>query len=111
MPGRYTVNLRGQYKMDKNWTFTAGYVWEKYTYSDTAYDGYSTRSPRRLGRPPISPARMPTERDDEHAVPLGPTVLGHGAFQPRRAGDARPFYLTFDLAQLPDSAALLHYAP
>jgi hypothetical protein len=38
--GRYTINLRGQYKLDRKWTVTGGYVWEKYTYSDIAYDNY-----------------------------------------------------------------------
>lgn len=47
--GRYTVNLRGQYKATKQWTVTGGYVWEKYTYSDTAYDGYRYTIPAAAG--------------------------------------------------------------
>jgi hypothetical protein len=47
--GRYTINLRGQYKLDKQWSFTGGYVWEKYTYSDIAYDNYQYVIPGAAG--------------------------------------------------------------
>ena len=37
---RTSFNLKGTYKIDKKWTFTAGYSYEKYDYKDAQYDGY-----------------------------------------------------------------------
>ena len=36
---RVAFNLRGVYALDRHWEFTAGYAYEKYRYSDIAYDG------------------------------------------------------------------------
>jgi hypothetical protein len=36
---RVSFNLKGVYELDRNWEFTAGYAYEKYRYSDIAYDG------------------------------------------------------------------------
>jgi MtrB/PioB family decaheme-associated outer membrane protein len=36
---RVSFNLRGVYELDRSWEFTAGYAYEKYRYSDIAYDG------------------------------------------------------------------------
>ena len=32
-------NLRAIYQVTRNWELTAGYAYEKYRYSDIAYDG------------------------------------------------------------------------
>jgi MtrB/PioB family decaheme-associated outer membrane protein len=37
---RTQVNIKGVYTIDKQWTVTAGYAYEKYDYSDAQYDGY-----------------------------------------------------------------------
>jgi hypothetical protein len=36
---RVAFNLRAVYQLAKNWELTAGYAYEKYRYSDIAYDG------------------------------------------------------------------------
>ena len=36
---RVAFNLKGVYALDRHWEFTAGYAYEKYRYSDLAYDG------------------------------------------------------------------------
>jgi MtrB/PioB family decaheme-associated outer membrane protein len=36
---RVAFNLRGVYELDRHWELTAGYAYEKYRYSDIAYDG------------------------------------------------------------------------
>jgi MtrB/PioB family decaheme-associated outer membrane protein len=42
---RHSVNLKGTYQMNRNWSFTAGYAYEKYDYSDAAYNGYQYTIP------------------------------------------------------------------
>jgi MtrB/PioB family decaheme-associated outer membrane protein len=36
---RVSFNLRAVYELDRHWELTAGYAYEKYRYSDIAYDG------------------------------------------------------------------------
>jgi MtrB/PioB family decaheme-associated outer membrane protein len=36
---RIAFNLKGVYTLDRHWELTAGYAYEKYRYSDIAYDG------------------------------------------------------------------------
>jgi hypothetical protein len=36
---RVAFNLKGVYTLDRHWELTAGYAYEKYRYSDIAYDG------------------------------------------------------------------------
>jgi len=36
---RVAFNLKGVYELTRNWEVTAGYAYEKYRYSDIAYDG------------------------------------------------------------------------
>jgi hypothetical protein len=35
---RVSFNLRGIYQLDRQWELTAGYAYEKYRFSDIAYD-------------------------------------------------------------------------
>jgi MtrB/PioB family decaheme-associated outer membrane protein len=37
---KQTLNLKGDYKFDRRWTGTMGYVWEKYDYADDQMRGY-----------------------------------------------------------------------
>jgi hypothetical protein len=37
---KQTLNLKGDYKIDKSWTGTIGYVYEKYDYADDQMRGY-----------------------------------------------------------------------
>jgi hypothetical protein len=37
---KQTLNLKGDYKFDRQWTGTIGYVWEKYDYEDDQMRGY-----------------------------------------------------------------------
>jgi hypothetical protein len=37
---RTALNLKGVYTINKSWTLTAGYAYEKYEYKDAQYDGY-----------------------------------------------------------------------
>lgn len=36
---RLSLNVKGNYKLDKNWSLTGGYAFERYRYSDIGYDG------------------------------------------------------------------------
>jgi hypothetical protein len=36
---RHALNLKGTYKIDKQWSLTGGYAYERYKYSDIGYDG------------------------------------------------------------------------
>ena len=36
---RKSLNLKGTYKIDRNWEVTGGYAYERYKYSDIGYDG------------------------------------------------------------------------
>jgi MtrB/PioB family decaheme-associated outer membrane protein len=38
---RISANLKGVYQHDRNWTFTGGYAYERYKYSDIGYDGFT----------------------------------------------------------------------
>jgi len=40
-----SLNLKGIYTHDKNWSFTAGYAYNQYRYSDIAYNGYQYTVP------------------------------------------------------------------
>src|SRR6266511_3239488 len=40
-----SFNLKGIYTVNKNWSVTAGYAYEKYEYSDQRYDGYQYTIP------------------------------------------------------------------
>jgi hypothetical protein len=42
---RTSVNLKGIYSYDKNWSFTLGYAYERWRYSDTGYNGYQYTIP------------------------------------------------------------------
>lgn len=42
---RISFNLKGVYQHDRNWTFTGGYAWERYKYSDIGYDGFTYTLP------------------------------------------------------------------
>jgi MtrB/PioB family decaheme-associated outer membrane protein len=42
---RISFNLKGVYQHDRNWTFTGGYAWERYKYSDVGYDGFTYTLP------------------------------------------------------------------
>lgn len=37
---RTSINLKGTYRLDKQWSMTAGYAWEKYRFNDIGYNGY-----------------------------------------------------------------------
>jgi hypothetical protein len=37
---RTSLNFKGVYTLDKAWSLTAGYAYEKYDYNDTQFDGY-----------------------------------------------------------------------
>jgi MtrB/PioB family decaheme-associated outer membrane protein len=37
---RVSMNFKGIYAIDKRWTVTGGYAYEKYSYKDAQYDGY-----------------------------------------------------------------------
>jgi MtrB/PioB family decaheme-associated outer membrane protein len=37
---KQTLNLKGDYKFDRQWSATLGYVWEKYDYNDDQMKGY-----------------------------------------------------------------------
>ncbi|HUL57512.1 MAG TPA: MtrB/PioB family outer membrane beta-barrel protein, partial [Usitatibacter sp.] len=39
------INLKGIYTLDKRWSFTAGYAYNKVEYSDIAYNGYQNTIP------------------------------------------------------------------
>ena len=42
---RISFNVKGVYQHDRNWTFTGGYAWERYKYSDLGYDGFTYTLP------------------------------------------------------------------
>jgi len=42
---KQSLNLKGIYRFDKSWSFTAGYSYEKYEYNDARYDGYQYTIP------------------------------------------------------------------
>jgi len=42
---RTSLNLKAIYAYDKNWSFTAGYAYEKWRYNDAAHDGYQYTVP------------------------------------------------------------------
>jgi MtrB/PioB family decaheme-associated outer membrane protein len=42
---RTSVNLKGIWSYDKNWSFTLGYAYERWRYSDAGYDGYQYTIP------------------------------------------------------------------
>jgi len=44
-PKQTSLNLKGVYTLDKNWSFTGGYAYNKYDYSDIAYNGYQYTIP------------------------------------------------------------------
>jgi hypothetical protein len=35
-----SFNLKGVYRLNRNWELTGGYAYEKYKYSDIGYDGF-----------------------------------------------------------------------
>lgn len=37
---RTALNLKGTYRVDKQWSMTGGYAWEKYRFNDIGYAGY-----------------------------------------------------------------------
>ena len=53
---KQTLNLKGDYKIDKQWTGTVGYVYEKYDYKDDQMRGYQGYYPyyQNLGGTNIS---------------------------------------------------------
>jgi hypothetical protein len=42
---RTSFNVKGVYAINKAWSFTGGYAFEKYEYSDSQYDGYRNTVP------------------------------------------------------------------
>lgn len=40
-----SLNLKGVYKVDKNWSITAGYAYQKYDYNDDQFSGYVNTIP------------------------------------------------------------------
>jgi len=42
---RTSINLKGIYSYDKNWSFTLGYAYERWRYSDAGYNGYQYTIP------------------------------------------------------------------
>jgi hypothetical protein len=42
---RTSVNLKGIWTYDKNWSFTLGYAYERWRYNDAGYDGYQYTIP------------------------------------------------------------------
>ena len=40
-----SFNLKGVYKLDKSWSFTGGYAYQKYDYKDEQYLGYTNTVP------------------------------------------------------------------
>ena len=42
---RTSLNLKGIYSYDKNWSFTLGYAYERWRYSDAGYNGYQNTIP------------------------------------------------------------------
>jgi len=40
-----SLNLKGIYSINKNWSVTAGYSYEKYKYSDVRFNGYQYTIP------------------------------------------------------------------
>jgi outer membrane protein OmpA-like peptidoglycan-associated protein len=41
----YSLNLKGTYKFDRNWTITGGYAYQKYDASDNQFNGYINSLP------------------------------------------------------------------
>jgi MtrB/PioB family decaheme-associated outer membrane protein len=64
---RISFNLKGVYQLDRNWTFTGGYAYERYKYSDIGYDNF-------LYTVPVTPVNTSTSY-----------FSGEGAFQPYTA--------------------------
>jgi len=48
-----SLNLKGVYRFDKNWSVTAGYAYQKYDYSDDQFNGYAY-----TGVPPTAAANQ-----------------------------------------------------
>ena len=42
---RTSLNLKGIHGYDKNWSFTLGYAYERWRYSDAGYNGYQYTVP------------------------------------------------------------------
>jgi MtrB/PioB family decaheme-associated outer membrane protein len=42
---RYSLNLKGVYDYSRQWTFSGGYAYERYKYSDIGYDGFTYTIP------------------------------------------------------------------
>jgi MtrB/PioB family decaheme-associated outer membrane protein len=64
---RISFNLKGVYQHSRNWTFTGGYAWERYKYSDVGYDNFTYIVP-------VTPVNASTSY-----------FTGEGAFQPYTA--------------------------
>ena len=40
-----SLNLKGTYSYNKNWSFTGGYSYQKYNHNDDHFDGYTNTIP------------------------------------------------------------------
>src|SRR4030095_5604166 len=40
-----SLNLKGTYRFDKNWSVTGGYAYQKYHYNDDQFNGYTNTIP------------------------------------------------------------------
>lgn len=40
-----SFNVKGIYRLDRNWAFTLGYAYERYRFSDVSYNGYQNTQP------------------------------------------------------------------
>ncbi len=52
------LNIKGTYKVSKNWSVTGGYAYQKYEYSDDAFNGYTNTIPFPLPTTNTSPSYL-----------------------------------------------------
>jgi hypothetical protein len=67
---RTSFNIKGVYLISKAWTFTGGYAFEKYEYTDSQYTGYRNTVP--------SSSRQDSYLDGVYANPQYKTNIVYG---------------------------------
>ena len=55
---RTSVNLKGIWTYDKNWSFTLGYAYERWRYNDAGYNGYKYTIPSPLSPTSTTPSYL-----------------------------------------------------
>ena len=63
-----SLNLKGTYRFDKNWSMTGGYAYQKYKYSDDQFNGYTNTIPVPRRVDAQHEPELPQRLEREHSV-------------------------------------------